>query len=359
MYNLFDQTWINQPKFMDVAVWQTTARKIFQHVQNNNISRVNIILHGGEPLLLGKEKTRQLLSDLQTTLDLPGLEVTYSVQTNATLLDQEWIDLFYEAGVSVGVSMDGDEFTHDTNRVDHAGRGSYKQVRSAIELLLATDRGREVFSAVLSVINIESDPLATLHHFLSLGVGRVDFLLPDSNYVTYPSKKSSFDDTRYADWLITLFDEYMRLNDTTLRIRIFNVIIGLLIGYTQSMDSLSTNPIGIVVIEANGDISSLDSLKASVESNLGLNILCDDFTEIHHKPLIELQLSGYAGLCDTCKACPYVKVCGGGYLPHRFSQEAGFNNPSVYCRDLYKLIEHIQGHLIYLKKGLEATAVAD
>lgn len=342
---------------MDTTIWQAAAEKILHHVQRNNISRVNIILHGGEPLLLGKERTRQLLIDFQTILDLPNLDVTYSIQTNATLLDQEWIELFYEAGVAVGISMDGDEVTHDTNRVDHAGRGSYKQVRNAIELLLSTSHGREVFSAILSVINIEADPIRTLHHFLNLGVGRIDFLLPDSNYINYPNQKENFDDTRYADWLIAIFDEYMRLNDTTIRIRIFNVIIGLLLGFTQSMDSLSTNPIGIVVIESNGDISSLDSLKASVESNLGLNILSHDFSELYYKPLIELQLSGFNGLCDTCKTCENVKICGGGYLPHRFSQQTGFNNPSVYCRDLYKLIEHIKEHLKYLKNGLESTLV--
>jgi uncharacterized protein len=52
---------------------------------------------------------------------------------------------------------------------------------------------------------------------------------------------------------------------------------------------------------------------------------------------------GEPGLCATCGACDRRAVCGGGYLPHRHASATGFSNPSLYCRDLYKLIAHIEG----------------
>jgi uncharacterized protein len=51
-------------------------------------------------------------------------------------------------------------------------------------------------------------------------------------------------------------------------------------------------------------------------------------------------------LCAQCRGCPVRAVCGGGYLPHRYSSRNGFDNPSVYCRDLMKLIVHIQARVL-------------
>lgn len=50
-------------------------------------------------------------------------------------------------------------------------------------------------------------------------------------------------------------------------------------------------------------------------------------------------------LCATCQSCPIESVCGGGYLPHRYSETNGFNNPSIYCRDIMKIITHMQNHI--------------
>jgi sulfatase maturation enzyme AslB (radical SAM superfamily) len=57
--------------------------------------------------------------------------------------------------------------------------------------------------------------------------------------------------------------------------------------------------------------------------------------------LFQAALAGQNGLCEACRACPFHDVCGGGYLPHRYSTERGFSNPTVYCRDLWKLITHV------------------
>jgi uncharacterized protein len=83
----------------------------------------------------------------------------------------------------------------------------------------------------------------------------------------------------------------------------------------------------------------------SSETDLGLNIFQHTFAETGDKALIQLQTAGMDRLCQTCQDCPVVQICRGGQHAHRFSPERGFDNPSVYCADWYKLIAHIKQHL--------------
>jgi uncharacterized protein len=330
---------------MSPAVWQTAARKIRDHLQAAPAPEIKIVIHGGEPLLLGKKAMCQLFAEFNHTLDSETMPTAYYLQTNGTLLDQEWIDICYQFGVEIGISVDGDKATHDARRVDHLGRGTYDRVQRAIELLLSTEQGRDVFGGVLAVINLESDPVALLHHFLELGVYGMDFLLPDSNHVVYPAGKQRFDDTSYGDWLIALFDEYMRLDDPRLSIRTFKQLIQ---SIQDDRPDDTINPTGAaIVVETNGDIHAMDTWKVSAETDLGLNIFEHTFAETGDKELIQLQTAGMDRLCQTCQACPIVQICQGGQQAHRFSRQQGFDNPSVYCADWYKLIEHIKLHLAW------------
>jgi uncharacterized protein len=81
-------------------------------------------------------------------------------------------------------------------------------------------------------------------------------------------------------------------------------------------------------------------------TKLGLNVHRDEIRDACSVNLVQLYQKGAAGLCGTCQACPVVSVCGGGYLPHRYSSLNGFANPSVYCRDLMKLIIHVRGRVL-------------
>lgn len=352
MYKLVDQSWVKQPRLMSSDIWCTSATKIADYAKKYDMNSVGINLHGGEPLLLGKQQTREMLSDFALIFDDKKIDVAYGLQTNGTLLDQEWIDLFREFDVRVGISLDGDQRSHDKNRTFHSGDGSYLEVKKGIDLFLSMPENREVFGGILAVIDVEADPVSTLHSLLDQGVQSMDFLFPEANHISIPTGKSYDNDTPYGDWLIKLFDEYLNLNNPKISIRIFEVLIALCLGYQQSIDIYGISPIEILVIETNGELNALDSLKASVPTYLGFNILTDDLDSdsLNASELIEIQTAGYDGLCNECKCCSIVNVCGGGYLPHRYSAERKFNNPSIYCLDLYKLIEHIKTKLLAMKQ---------
>lgn len=334
---------------MSQLTWQTTARRIIEHSDTYNVSDIALVIHGGEPLLLGKDNMTWLLEDLSREFAQKKLNVDWSIQTNGLLLDQEWIDIFIEYNVPIGISIDGDEITHNQNRKTHAGKGSYADALKAVKLLQSSERNAAIFGGILSVINIDSKPNEVIDHFLSIGIESLDFLLPDCNHNILPYGKDSFSDTSYGDWLVKLFDVYINHPEKNFSIRIFDILLGLIMGYRESIDAFSPNPIQLAVIQTNGEIEAHDAFKASVETSTGFNVFDHTFDDLHDHYLISLQHSGVQGLSNTCLSCKYGRVCNGGYLPHRYSHENGFNNPSIYCLDIYKLIDHMSNYIKTMK----------
>ncbi|MFJ9713397.1 hypothetical protein [Streptomyces sp. NPDC101234] len=101
------------------------------------------------------------------------------------------------------------------------------------------------------------------------------------------------------------------------------------------------------MIESDGSVEAVDTLRSVEEgaSWLGFDVLHHSFDEALSHPKLLHRQHGRNALAEECRTCPLVDVCGGGYLPHRFSAARGYQNPSVYCADLEYLIRHVQGSL--------------
>jgi uncharacterized protein len=101
----------------------------------SNLQQVELIFHGGEPLLAGKHFFRQFTEEAHCIL-LPDVTPIFNMQTNGTLLDAEWLDLLIDLKIGFGISLDGPKEINDRHRVDHRGAGSYDAVRKAVDLVL-------------------------------------------------------------------------------------------------------------------------------------------------------------------------------------------------------------------------------
>jgi len=333
---------------MSQEVIRATVSKVKEHALCHHLKSVTWIFHGGEPLLVGKELYRFFVEFTNSEF-LPEVKPRYMMQTNGTLLTPEWLELFIELGIGFGISLDGTPEAHDTNRVDHQGRGSYKQVSEATKLVASDDRYASLFQSILTVINIKSDPLTVYRHLRDFGLKGVEFLLPDGTYDNLPpGKTTNGEETPYADWLIPIFDEWFDDADANYTIRFFENIMGLIFGSQVTTSDIGGNKSNYVVIETDGGIEPVDSLKACGEgfTKLGLNVLRNQIDDVYDFPLVQSFLVGADSLCDTCKKCPVVDVCGGGYMPHRYRADNGFDNPSLYCKDLIKIISHIQRRVL-------------
>jgi uncharacterized protein len=101
----------------------------------------------------------------------------------------------------------------------------------------------------------------------------------------------------------------------------------------------------VAVIETDGSIEQSDSLKSTYPGApyTGAHVVADSLDSLLRTPGFAARQLGAAGLCEKCRMCPVVRVCGGGNYVHRYRAGRGMLNPSVYCLDLLKLIWHIKG----------------
>ena len=349
MYNKGDGTFKSQPKFMSTDVVNNVLTKTLSHCTENNLRWFHFAFHGGEPLLASKDFYSEFITKCNSLFLPCGVQPIYSLQTNGILISDEWCDLFRALKIHVSISMDGDKKTHDQYRLDFSGKGTYDRVLAGVRTLQRQFSDQKSYHInLLSVINIDSDPIDQYEHFQKLGgISYIDFLFPDSNY-EYPNLNGK-SETPIADYLIPIFNRWFREKESTIRIRLFQAFVASIIGSdnvsTDSYGSLENN---ILVIETDGSIESVDVLKICGHgfTKNNYNITRNNLEDALNEPLIDLYYYSHINLCDQCQKCPLSTICGGGYLPHRYSKSNGFDNPSVYCKDLAKLICHIQNEVL-------------
>ena len=121
-----------------------------------------------------------------------------------------------------------------------------------------------------------------------------------------------------------------------MEIKFFEEVLTLILGGRSGLESIGLTPVDLVIVESDGDIEPVDTLKTSsrAATNLGLNVRSHSFDDALQHPAIMSRLMGSDALCETCQKCPELENCGGGYIPHRFREANGFLNPSIYCEDL-------------------------
>lgn len=167
--------------------------------------------------------------------------------------------------------------------------------------------------------------------------------MPDSNYdrpPPYRDKNKEF----YKDWLIDCFNIWYT-NYPKMKLRLFDNLISAILGIPSGTDAFGFGDISLLSIETDGSYHDLDVLKITSEgfSSFGLNVRDHKISEVATLERMDAhrKLLSFDGLSATCKRCPVVSVCGGGSVPHRYSSNNGFNNPTVYCHEMKNIILHI------------------
>jgi uncharacterized protein len=341
MYEMADQSWLSQPKRMSLAVTEQTAKRIGEHVRAHDLTEIGLVLHGGEPLLAGPDVIAEVLRAVRAAVG-EAVTVRAAVQTNGVGLDERFLTLFSQLGIHVGVSLDGDADAQDRHRRFASGRGSHAAVAAGLRLL-ASDRFRHLYNGLLCVVDIGNDPVATYVALLESGPPRVDFLLPHGTWESPPPGRLPQDPgTPYADWLITVFDRWYDQPRT--EVRLFAEIMRLLLGRPTSTESVGLAPATFLVIETDGAMAQVDTLRAAFggAQATGLHVDRDRFDDALLLPEIAARQLGYRALSAQCQQCQIWQVCGGGLYAHRYRPGTGFANPSVYCPDLMRLIGHIR-----------------
>ena len=342
MYEMADQSWRDLPRAMSAETAELTARRIADHANAHGLRDVTLILHGGEPLLAGRDLISHLVKSARGMAG-PKTTVHAVVQTNGVGLTDGYLKFFDELDVRVGVSVDGDAVAHDRHRLFPSGRGSYQAVAAALGRLR---RFPHLYGGLLCTVDLSNDPVRTYRALADFGPPKIDFLLPHGTWeAPPPGRVPGEPGTPYADWLIEVFDYWYPKPQT--RVRMFEEIMQLLLGGASNSEIVGLAPARMVVIETDGSIEQEDTLKVAYEgaTATGLHVARDALDAALLLPQIVARQIGDRALSAPCRVCPVRAVCGGGLYSHRYREGTGFFNPSVYCPDLLALISHIRERL--------------
>ncbi|MFI6392484.1 FxsB family cyclophane-forming radical SAM/SPASM peptide maturase [Nonomuraea sp. NPDC050540] len=343
IYEMADQGWRSQPRRMAQSTMDSVATRIAEHARTNHLPRVEVILHGGEPLLAGADHIRYAVNAVRSAVD-PDVSVNVQVQTNGVLVNSVFLELFDELDVFVAVSLDGDREANDRHRRGPAGQSSYDQVHAGLSKLTSA-AFRRLFTGLLCTVDLRNDPVGTYEALLAHSPPTVDFLLPHGTWETPPpGRRVDSEDTPYGDWLIAVFDRWHGTRERETRVRLFEEIIRLVRGRPSRSEVVGLSPVAVVVIETDGAIEQVDSLKSAYDgaTRTPLHVGSHAFDAALMLPSIAARQIGERALSHECHSCEIRRVCGGGLYPHRYRPGTGFANPSVYCRDLFRLIKHVE-----------------
>ena len=338
VYEMADQAWRELPRLMSPAITEMVAKRIDEHAQGHHLSSVDVILHGGEPLLAGTRWLTELTGLLRAQI---SARVNITVQTNGTLLSRPMLETLAELGIRVGVSLDGDAEATGRHRLYPSGRNSYDDVADGLHLLGSAEF-REIYGGILCAVDVSNDPVATYESLLEFDPPALDLLLPHANWSSPPPGSG------YADWLIAIFERWYSAPVQETRIRLFTELIQLILGGPGAVESLGLRPATLIVVDTDGTIKQLDSLSSAYPgaADTGLHVLTGTFDAALDHPTTVARQIGADALSDQCRACPVMETCGGGLYPHRYRAGEGFRNPSVYCADLKRLITHVRKRVI-------------
>ena len=313
---------------------------IRQTIEGNPGPTVSFVWHGGEPTLAGLDFYRQAVA-LQKKYLPKGWEAWNNLQTNGLLISRQWAEFLKDNRFDVGLSIDGDALTHDRNRVDRGGQGSYARVSRAIGTLQAAG----VQPDLLCTVNAETvrRPLEVYQALRSFDTGWVQFIPVVVRRSDGSVDLISVTPEGYGAFLCAVFDQWLRHDLGRLDVQLFAETARVWAGGAPSVCYLAPSCGRVLVAEEDGSVYA-----------------CDHFVDSEHR-LGNLQsgrLAAYAAsesqlrfgqakqsaLTAECRRCPWLACCGGSCPKDRFGlSEDGEPGQYYLCRGLKQFFAHADG----------------
>lgn len=322
---------------MSPAIAQAAARRIAEHATAWGLPRVRVVLHGGEPLLLGPARMDDLITRIRTPIEAVT-RLSLTMQTNGVRLGPAMCDVLKRHGVRVGVSLDGDRAANDRHRRFANDASSFEQAQAALALLRQPDY-RELYAGILCTVDVRNPPEQVYRALLAERPPSVDFLLPHATWDSPPYRPEGHP-TPYADWFSVIHRLWLT-DGQPMRIRLFEGLHSTARGGPSGSEQLGAGAVDLAVIETDGRYEQADSVKTAYDGApaTGLSVLTATVDDVSRLQPIAARQYGADGLNAVCRSCPVVRQCAGGLYAHRFRTGHGFANPSVFCPDLRVLIE--------------------
>jgi uncharacterized protein len=309
---------------------------IAQHIAASPDEIVRFSWHGGEPTVLGLGYFRAIVA-LERRLCPPGRTVANGMQTNGTILDEEWGRFLAAEGFAVGLSCDGPREVHDRYRRGRDGRPSFDAAMRGWDIL-----GRHGVSAeILCVVGAHNAgrPLEVYRFFREIGAACVTFLPLVEPRPGVPGEASpaSVSAGAWGDFLCAVFDEWVERDIGRVKVQIFEEAARTAFGQEHSLCIFRPVCGDVPVLERNGDVYSCDHFVD--EAHLIGNIRETPLAELIDSPV--QRAFGQAKLerlPRVCRTCEVLDMCHGECPKNRFVPDPEGGPPLNYLCAGYKTV---------------------
>ena len=336
-----------------------------EYIEAQTMSQVLFTWHGGEPLLRSIDFYRKALSLQQKYAG--GRRIDNVIQTNGTLLTDEWCKFFAQNHWLVGISIDGPQPYHDHYRLTAAGKPSWKKVMQGIKLL--KKHGVEWNAmAVVNAYNV-NHPLEFYRFFKENGCqflqftpiverltrhedGRTLASLADKDEISL--SEASVAPEQWGYFLCAIFDEWVRKDVGKIFVEIFDCTLANWMGISPGICAYSKECGHAGVMEHNGDVYSCDHF-VFPEYKLG-NIRDHSLIDmLYGEQQQEFSRLKHSSLPRQCKECDMEFACHGECPKNRFMKDKyGDSGLNYLCPGYYHYYQHVAPYMDYMKQELMA-----
>ena len=336
-----------------------------EYIEAQTMPQVLFTWHGGEPLMRSIDFYKKALALQKKYAN--GKQIDNVIQTNGTLLTDEWCEFFAKNHWLVGISIDGPQEYHDHYRVTPAGKPSWEKVMQGIQLL-KKHRVEWNAMAVVNAYNAEH-PLEFYHFFRDNGCqylqftpiverltehedGRTLASLADDREI--PLAEASVTPEQWGNFLCTIFDDWVRHDVGKTFVEIFDCTLANWMGVLPGICAYSKECGHAGVMEHNGDVYSCDHF-VFPEYKLG---------NIREQSLIDMlygeKQQAFSRLKHTslprqCKECDMEFACHGECPKNRFEKDK-YGEPGLnyLCQGYYQYYSHVAPYMDFMKRELLA-----
>ena len=320
---------------------------------------------GGEPLLAGKDFFRSAVA-CQREFGRSGQVVSNGLQTNGTLLDDEWAEFLAENKFLVGVSLDGPPQVHDANRVDHQGRPTWHRAWAGVELL----RKHEVEFNILVTLNSTNAPHAgnIYRYFVNRGIRYLQFI-PILERRPGEDEATGFSCTaeQLGRWMLEVFEQWAERDVGRVSVRFLDDALHCILYGRSSTCVHSEKCAAAYIVEWNGDLYACDHFV--YKDWLIGNIMDTPMVDLVKSPRLEEFAALKTDLPAACRDCEYLRFCWGGCPKHHRPMGRDPDRVNHFCEgykmffakalpELRRIAEYIRRGELPPTKGDAAQAQA-
>lgn len=321
-----------------------TLERVYEEVFKSEQIRdpITFLWHAGEPLAVGHEFYSQAFDLCNSVNQKYNRVYVQNIQTNATLIDAQWIEIFKQHSVLLGVSLDGPAFIHDKNRVARNGKGTHERVMRGVRLL---QDGGVNFEVIMVLTRAALDyPDEIFHFFVDNGIKSIGFNIDEVEGVHDTSSYTTCDAEEKYHRFMYRFLELLAQHPGSLKVREFHSMLPVLLypdialGNGEGFNNTNT-PMQILTINYMGDYSTFCPELSGTRSEkyddfvMG-NVFTQPIDSIYKNAVFQKVNEEIQQGVQHCQAeCGYWSLCGGGSPANKYFETGHLNtSETMHCK---------------------------